>query len=115
MEHALQTLQLMADVALGMAHLHQNMLVHRDLAPRNVLVDQSELPRVRGMVNDFGLARKVTAANDSLGAAEHELDYDKIYFRQAPENFEMRQTHSFASDVFMLGASLWECIANLWK
>ena len=47
--------ELLTDIARGMEHLHGSDVVHRDLAPRNVLVDRER----RARVNDFGLSRNV--------------------------------------------------------
>ena len=133
-------------------------MVDRDLAPRNILIDQSVPATPRAMVNDFGLARRVqphqfrqSFANRAFSVMGHECDQDGVYFRsasscyavscnycatasqasalllcatvllphklaaveklvfgdrQAPENFSMRQLHTFASDVFMLGCTM---------
>lgn len=45
--------QMAAGIADGLAHAHERGIVHRDLNPRNVLVDQSGTPRIL----DFGLAK----------------------------------------------------------
>jgi len=43
------------DIACGVAHMHQHGILHRDLAPRNVLVNV--VTRV-AQVNDFGLSAR---------------------------------------------------------
>lgn len=48
-----RTLDLMTDVAAGLAHAHERRLVHRDLKPANVFV----LADGRAKLLDFGLAR----------------------------------------------------------
>jgi serine/threonine protein kinase len=40
-------------IALGMAHMHRHGIMHRDLKPGNILLDDHFLPRIC----DFGLAR----------------------------------------------------------
>ena len=54
-----ERLELMARVCDAIAHAHQRGVIHRDLKPQNVLVDELGQPKVL----DFGVAR---ASDDSL-------------------------------------------------
>lgn len=55
-------LGLLTDVSSGMAHLHQQNIVHGDLKPKNVLVSHG-----RAKICDFGLARVRADISESLG------------------------------------------------
>ena len=48
-----QRLELMAKIADAVHHAHQRGLIHRDLKPGNILVDESGQPKIL----DFGVAR----------------------------------------------------------
>src|SRR5215472_9562236 len=55
-EHRLnpgQRLQLMVRICEGVQHAHQRGLIHRDLKPGNILVDETGQPKIL----DFGVAR----------------------------------------------------------
>ncbi len=44
---------------LGLHYLHKNKIMHRDLSPRNVLVDSSLTDQLKVLkITDFGLSKK---------------------------------------------------------
>ncbi|MBI4618093.1 MAG: protein kinase [Planctomycetes bacterium] len=46
-------LRIVREIALGVGHAHRNGVIHRDLKPRNILIDSTGRPRIV----DFGLAK----------------------------------------------------------
>jgi len=91
------TVRMLRDAALGIIHLHKESIVHRDIAARNVLLDE----HFGVYVSDFGLARVKTQAyhhtKSSLGPVKY----------LSPEAIAKKQ-YSFASDVFSFGVLIWE-------
>eukprot|EP00656_Telonema_subtile_P005758 TRINITY_DN12635_c0_g1_i1.p1 TRINITY_DN12635_c0_g1~~TRINITY_DN12635_c0_g1_i1.p1 ORF type:complete len:465 (-),score=94.24 TRINITY_DN12635_c0_g1_i1:127-1521(-) len=104
------TLRLLLDACIGLAHLHEHGIVHCDIAPRNVLVanTRSDTARPRAMINDFGLARRLTESDH----VEFSGKYDR--YLASPENYGMVGHHGLPSDVFMMAITIWECIALHW-
>src|SRR5712691_11240595 len=99
-EHALALLEQVAD-ALDAAH--ERGLVHRDVKPSNVLVDE----RRHCYLADFGLSRRLAeqgvpaAAGRSIGT----VDY------VAPEQIRGEELDGRA-DLYSLGCLLYECLAG---
>jgi len=55
-----RALKFMEDIAKGMSYLSKEFIVHKDLAARNVLVDET----YRCKVSDFGLSRLTGSKDD---------------------------------------------------
>lgn len=91
--HALEVAEA---VARALAHAHAAGVVHRDLQPGNVLLDDAGAPRVV----DFGLARDLL---DPGGATRSNARLGTLRFA-APEQLVMAARARPAADVYALGA-----------
>ncbi|PRP84392.1 putative leucine-rich repeat receptor-like protein kinase [Planoprotostelium fungivorum] len=88
-------------IALGMLHLHEEKIIHRDLAVRNILLNDHMEPKVA----DFGLSRE-TAEKDNTQQTQSTVGPIKW---MAPEAIRDR-VYSTKSDVFSFGVVMWEII-----
>jgi serine/threonine protein kinase len=92
------------DVALGLAHLHAERVVHRDVAARNVLLDET---LTKAKLSDFGMSRGgvgyrvQNATQDAMGPIRW----------MAPEQLRDRAV-SHASDAYAFGCFLHECFGR---
>ncbi len=95
---------LLRTVAEAVDYAHRLGVLHLDLKPGNVLLDE----RGEAQVADFGLARRI---DDTLGADNDEVSGTPSYM--APEQATLK-THKLspATDVYGLGAILYELLTG---
>ncbi|KAM7394525.1 hypothetical protein PAMP_021322 [Pampus punctatissimus] len=63
----LSPIMLLEQTMCGLSHLHSLNIVHRDLKPRNILLSgPSALGRVRALISDFGLCKKIPDGRSSF-------------------------------------------------
>jgi serine/threonine protein kinase len=85
----------------GLHHVHVKGLVHFDVKPTNVLIDDSDTAAVA----DFGLSREVTAA----GLA----DMPRVYLQHMPPERAASQLLTKSADVYQAGVTLHRmCVGN---
>ena len=94
---------LLEPIARAVHYAHGRGIVHRDIKPRNILLDTEERPYVA----DFGLAKSLVAARE-LTEAGHVLGTAQY---MAPEQARGEAAGS-AGDVYSLGATLYELLTG---
>lgn len=88
-----QTVELFREIVVGLNHAHAKGILHCDLKPANVLLDQDAKPRLA----DFGQSRLTTEQTPSLGTL----------FYMAPEQADLKAVPDARWDVYALGAILY--------
>jgi hypothetical protein len=88
-----QALPLWEEIALGLIHAHGRGILHCDLKPANVLLDEDHRPRLA----DFGQARLTNESSPALGTL----------FYMAPEQADLKAVPDARWDVYALGALLY--------
>jgi serine/threonine protein kinase len=91
-----ETLRILRDSACGIMHLHKELVIHRNIAARNFLLDD----RRNVFVTDFGLARVKTSVYQHTFSAMGPFKY------MAPESIAL-QRYSERSDAFSFGVYIW--------
>ena len=93
-----RAVEVFKEVAIGLMHLHGKGVLHCDLKPGNVLLDQDGKPRLA----DFGQSRLKTDNTAALGTL----------FYMAPEQADLRSVPDAKWDVYGLGALLYTMLVG---
>lgn len=97
-----QVINIVAQVAQGLAYAHEKGIVHRDVKPSNIMVAQDG----HAKITDFGIARMASAAvRTQTGMVLGSPKY------MSPEQVMGRQTDQ-RSDIFSLGVVLYEMLTG---
>lgn len=95
---AAEAVELVREVAIGLVHAHGKGILHCDLKPANVLLDQDGKPRLA----DFGQSRLSHEQTPSLGTL----------FYMAPEQADLQAMPDARWDVYALGALLYATLTG---
>lgn len=96
------TISFVKEIAYGLKNAHENGIIHRDVKPQNILLQNNITPKV----TDFGIAQGVSQAtmttNDDILGSVH-------YF--SPEQASGKKTDE-KSDIYSLGIVMFEMLTG---
>ncbi len=98
-------LEIATQVAAGLAAVHEQHLVHRDIKPTNIMVRLKEEGGVTAKIIDLGLAKTVDESASEAGISSPGAFAGTPEFA-SPEQFAGVQV-DIRSDLYSLGVTLW--------
>jgi tetratricopeptide (TPR) repeat protein/predicted Ser/Thr protein kinase len=112
-----RALEIIEDVAEALGEAHRNGIIHRDIKPSNVIINE----RGEVKVLDFGLAKLVGADREGAGVTPEAETLQRFQTQSnimlgtplylSPEQAKGTDVDA-RSDLFALGALLYECVAG---
>lgn len=92
---------IIVDIARGLAFLHKEEILHRDLKSLNVLLDES----MKAKLTDFGLA-KIKNETSTLASMTGKVAGTLQYM--APELFKRKAIYTKKCDIYSVAMTFWE-------
>jgi WD40 repeat protein/serine/threonine protein kinase len=103
-------LEIAAQIAAGLAAVHKQNLVHRDIKPTNIMVHREEGTGVTAKIIDLGLAKAINEAPSETTITTSGAFAGTPEFA-SPEQFAGTGL-DIRSDLYSLGITLWEMLAG---
>src|SRR6516225_5686120 len=104
------TLEIATQVAAGLAAIHEQNLVHRDIKPTNIMVRLKEERSVTAKIIDLGLAKTLVESASEAGISIPGAFAGTPGFA-SPEQFAGDGV-DIRSDLYSLGVTLWEMLTG---
>ena len=100
--------QIAVDIAKGLAFLHHEKILHRDVKSLNVLLDK----HYQAKLTDFGLSKVKTETTSYHMATKTKSDAVGTIAWMAPELFGPKAVYTPKADIYSLGVTFWELAAR---
>jgi serine/threonine protein kinase len=99
-----EALALFGKVAEALAFIHRTQLIHRDVKPGNILIDENRQPKLAdlGLIKDLGSNSLLTRSKTGLGTLQY----------AAPEQFDDAKHVDLRCDIYALAASLYVALTG---
>ena len=101
-------LELMAKICDAVDHAHQRGVIHRDLKPTNIFVDETGQPKIL----DFGVARVTDSDNTKTRQTDIGQLIGTLSYMSPEQVLADPQKVDFRSDVYALGVITYELLAG---
>jgi serine/threonine protein kinase len=101
-------MEIATQVAAGLAAVHEQNLVHRDIKPTNIMVRLKEERRVTAKIIDLGLAKTLVESASEAGISMPGVFAGTPEFA-SPEQFAGNGV-DIRSDLYSFGVTLWEML-----
>jgi serine/threonine protein kinase len=102
-------LRILADAGRGLAFLHENGLVHRDVKPENFLTCRTSAGEFITLVSDLGIAKTI---DGSPGLTQTEQMMGTPYY-MSPEQVRSSRDVDARADIYSMGATLYAMVLGV--
>ncbi|KAF0432485.1 kinase-like protein [Gigaspora margarita] len=98
-----EIIQIAKDITLGLMHLHEKNIIHRDLHAKNILINDG-----RALITDFGISKQIrdttTSSSNTGGVAAYIEPQCFLKSNNKPDK---------KSDIYSMGVLFWELTSGV--
>jgi serine/threonine protein kinase len=98
-------INILRDVAQGLEHAHRQSIIHRDVKPGNIMIDESG----KAMLLDFGIAKALSAEGGNLSISGQIIGSVEY---MSPEQASGGKDLDARSDIYSLGIVAYEMLTG---
>jgi serine/threonine-protein kinase len=102
-----EIVRIISDIALAVHAAHGRNLIHRDIKPKNIMIEKRREGKWHPYILDFGLARQVDAGdNSTTGMVAGTPPF------MSPEQAQGLKTIDWRTDIYSLGCTLYTLLTG---
>jgi tRNA A-37 threonylcarbamoyl transferase component Bud32 len=108
------TIEIAVQALMGLDHLHEMGLIHRDISPENIMLSQDHHGKLLVKVIDFGIAKQLGEGEGGQGLTQTGMFLGKLKYASPEQAGFLKENEHLdpRSDLYSFGILMYEMLAG---